>query len=113
MRHIIAAQLGERRIMENLKKRILQILQDNKDDIAEKFEVKSLALFGSVVRETANAESDIDILIEYYNTPGLFRFIELKNHLEMLTGRHVDLVTNKALKKQIREQILHEAVHVS
>lgn len=98
--------------MPSLKNELLQKLTERKTEISERFDVKSLAVFGSVIRDTATVDSDIDILVEYHNAPGLFRFFDLKKYLENLTGREVDLVTKKALKKQLRGKIMSEAIHV-
>jgi hypothetical protein len=73
--------------------------------------VKSLALFGSVVRGEARPDSDIDILVEFDKPVGLISFIRLKHRLSELLGRNVDLVTKAALKPQLREHILHEVSH--
>jgi hypothetical protein len=100
-------------VMAHNRDRILQILHEHKPELTEKFDVKSLAMFGSVARGTATHASDIDILVEYYKIPGLFRFIELQKYLEELTGYPVDLVTRKALKSQLRDRILKEAVNVT
>lgn len=99
--------------MAHDRDQILQILHEHKSELTEKFDVKSLAMFGSVARDMATHASDIDILVEYYKVPGLFRFIELKEYLEAITGYPVDLVTRKALKSQLRDRILKEAVHVT
>lgn len=90
----------------------LEILSSHLEEIRQKFDVTSLALFGSVARGQAGAESDLDILVEYAKTPGLFGFLDLKEYLEDLFSRPVDLVTVNALKKQLREKILAEAVRV-
>jgi uncharacterized protein len=90
----------------------LEILSSHLEEIRQRFDVDSLALFGSVVRGQADAESDLDILVEYAKTPGLFGFLDLKEYLENLFNRPVDLVTVNALKKQLREKILAEAVRV-
>jgi predicted nucleotidyltransferase len=88
-------------------------LASHKVILREKFQVESLSVFGSVSRGEAGPESDLDILVRYYETPGLFAFLELKNYLENILGQRVDLVTEKALKKQLRTRILQEAVRVS
>jgi predicted nucleotidyltransferase len=90
----------------------LELLSSHMEEMRRKFNVESLALFGSVARGQADAGSDIDILVYYAKTPGLFGYLELKEYLENLTSRHVDLVTVNALKKQLREKILAEAVRV-
>jgi hypothetical protein len=90
----------------------LKLLSIHMEEIRQRFDVESLALFGSVARNQAGAESDLDILVEYVKTPGLFGYLDLKEYLENLTDRPVDLVTVNALKKQLREKILAEAVRV-
>ena len=89
---------------------ILKLLSDHREEFVSRFSVSSLALFGSVARDEARAGSDIDILVGFTETPGLFKFLELKAHLESLCRCPVDLVTRNALKKQLREGILKEAV---
>jgi uncharacterized protein len=72
--------------------------------------VKELWLFGSAAREELRAGSDIDILVDFDAPVTLFEFARLRRRLESLLGRPVDLVTRDALKPQLREQILREAV---
>jgi len=72
--------------------------------------VKSLALFGSAARDEAEPGSDLDLLVEFAEPVGLFRFLDLKARLEALLGCAVDLVTPGALKRQLRDRILREAV---
>jgi hypothetical protein len=73
--------------------------------------VKSLRLFGSVRRDGAEAESDVDLLVEFAEPVGLLRFADVQAYLERLLGCDVDLVTPDALKPQLRDAILGEAVH--
>jgi hypothetical protein len=73
--------------------------------------VKSLKLFGSVVRGEAGPESDIDLLVEFSRPVGLFAFLRFSYRLSELLGRRVDLVTPQALKPQLRDRILDEASH--
>lgn len=91
---------------------ILQLLSDHLEEIRQNFHVDSLALFGSVSRNQAKIESDVDILVEFSVTPGLFGYLALKEYLENLCGRPVDLVTKSALKQLLRSKILLEAVRV-
>lgn len=88
---------------------IVHLLVDHKKEIHQQFSVDSLAVFGSVSRNTASLDSDVDILVRYRVTPTLFQFLDLKRYLEGIIGHRVDLVTEKALKKQLREKILKEA----
>ena len=72
--------------------------------------VRSLALFGSVARDAATPASDVDLLVEFAEPVGLFGFLRVKQHLEGILGLNVDLVTRDALKPQLRDAILKEAV---
>lgn len=94
------------------REQALQLLSDHLDVIRQKFNVESLAIFGSTARNQAGPDSDLDILVAYARTPGLFGFMDLKEYLEKLLERPVDLVTEKALKKQLRDKILREAIRV-
>lgn len=87
-------------------------LANNLAGLRDQYGVADLSIFGSVARNQANADSDLDILIDFATTPGLLRYVELKNHLEDLLGIPVDLVTRKALKPQLRDAILSEAIRV-
>ena len=90
---------------------ILNVLEAHQSEISSRFGVSSLSLFGSVARDEAAEDSDVDILVTFLNTPGIFGFLELKEYLENLLQCSVDLVTRNALKKQFREQIMQEAVN--
>lgn len=90
----------------------LKLLADNLVELRSQYHVADLSIFGSVARNQAAPESDIDVLVDFVKTPGLLKYIDLKNHLESLLGVPVDLVTRKALKRQLREAILSEAVRV-
>ena len=93
------------------RQHILKILDAHRDEISSRFGVSSLSLFGSVARDEATEVSDVDLLVTFKNTPGIFGFLALKEHLEGLLQCPVDLVTKSALKQQFREQVLQEAVH--
>ena len=93
------------------RKHILKVLDAHRDEINSRFGVSSLSVFGSVARDEAAEESDVDLLVTFKDTPGIFGFLELKEYLENLLQCSVDLVTESALKKQLRNQVLQEAVH--
>ena len=75
--------------------------------------VASLAVFGSVARDEAGPESDIDILVEFRGAATLARFMDLKSLLEGISGRRVDLVTQKALRDRLRPVIEKDSVRVA
>jgi predicted nucleotidyltransferase len=86
---------------------IEQILKEQKSLLAEKFYVGKIGVFGSYVRHQQRIDSDIDILVEFSRPVG-FEFIDLKDYLESLFNKPVDLVTEKALKPQMKEEIMSE-----
>lgn len=76
----------------------------------ETFGVARLSLFGSIVRGEGRENSDVDLLVEFNRPVGLFEFVRLRRQLAEIVGRPVDLVTPAALKPQLRDQILREAL---
>ncbi len=66
-------------------------------DLRRRWPIRSLALFGSVVRDEARTESDLDLLVEFDRPIDLFAFLALEEELACLAGRRVDLVSRAAL----------------
>ena len=89
---------------------IQNILQKKRPVLSSKFRVKKIGIFGSFARGEQSEQSDIDIMVELYEPIG-WDFIELKEYLEKILEMPVDLVTNKALKPLIRDDILKEVVY--
>src|SRR5271163_4583703 len=79
-------------------------------DLRRRWPIRSLALFGSVVRDEATAESDLDVLVEFDHPIDLFAFLALEEELADLAGRRVDLVSRAALKPHLGQRILAELV---
>jgi uncharacterized protein len=75
--------------------------------------VREVWLFGSAARGELQAASDIDLLIDFDGPVTLFDFARLRRYLESVLLRPVDLVTRDALKPQLRERILREAVRAA
>ena len=92
---------------------VLSILHEKRGELSEKYGVKSLALFGSVARDEARPDSDVDLLVEFDRPVGLFDFIGLQQFLETLLGCKVDLGTLRSLKPRLKDSVLQEAIHVS
>jgi len=88
---------------------ILKILRDSRS-LLDAFGVARLSLFGSFARDEGREGSDVDLLVEFSRPIGLFEFVRLQRQLGELVGHRVDLVTPAALKPQLRERILNEAV---
>lgn len=74
--------------------------------------VKSLDSFGSVARDEATPESDVDFLVELNRPTGLFKFMSIKHYLEDILNCHVDLGTVKALREHLREPVLKDVIRV-
>jgi uncharacterized protein len=74
--------------------------------------VKSLNLFGSLARDEATDQSDIDLLVEFYQPKGLFQLLTVQFYLEDLFEFPVDLGTEQALREHARESILKETICV-
>ena len=91
---------------------IIAKLRENMPILTEKYRVKTLGLFGSYVRGQQKRSSDIDVLVEFYETIDLFTFVELEEFLGGILGHKVDLVMKDTLKPRIREKILNEALPV-
>ena len=88
---------------------ILKVLHDGRP-MLDAFGVAHLSLFGSFARDEGREDSDVDLLVEFRRPIGLFEFVRLQRELGELLGHPVDLVTPAALKPQLRDRILHEAV---
>ena len=91
----------------------MEILAAHKDALVREHFVRELAIFGSVARDEAGPESDIDILVDFDRQVGLLHCGRLKVYLEGLLGRKVDLVETAALRPRIRERVLREAIHAA
>lgn len=74
--------------------------------------VESISLFGSVARDEAGPESDVDLLVSFTRPVGLFHLSRLKRLLDGWLQAPVDLVTRNALRPQFRERVLGEAIDV-
>lgn len=89
---------------------ILTTLRALLPDLRTRYGVTSLSLFGSVARGDQSATSDVDILVDYADTPSLFAHIELEAHLSDALGAKVDLVMRRALKPRVRSRVESEAL---
>lgn len=77
------------------------------------FEVVSLRLFGSAGRDTMDATSDVDVIVEFESPVGAFEFLDVQDVLADALGRRVDMVTPAAVKPWMRERVEREAVRAA
>jgi uncharacterized protein len=91
---------------------IKQWLVQHKAELQEKYKISSLGIFGSYVRGEQTETSDVDILVEFSETPGLLKFVNLENHLSDNLKIKVDLVHKSGLKPRLEEHILQEVMYL-
>jgi predicted nucleotidyltransferase len=94
------------------RKEAISTLSRIKPDLAGRFGVTRLALFGSTARDAATLESDIDILVAFDGPATSARYFGVQFVLEDLLGCRVDLVTEKALRMELRTIVEQEAINV-
>ena len=97
--------------MKNIQE-ILQILKNELPSLSKKYQIKSLSVFGSYVRDEQNQNNDLDILVSFNEIPSLLEFMQLENYLSDLLGVKVDLVMEKSFKNKISKEIMQEVVPV-
>ncbi len=91
---------------------ILDTLKRLLPEVQERYHVRSLALFGSFARVENSAESDVDVLVDFNDGASLFDLSGLGCFLEDALQRKVDVVSRKALRKEIFESVCHDAIAV-
>ena len=94
------------------RSRALELLRQSKPLLVDRYGVTKLALFGSTARNCARTDSDVDILIAFDGPATSERYFGVQFYLEDLFGCPVDLVTEKALRPELRPFIEQEAVRV-
>ena len=90
----------------------VDVINEHFDELKKQYSVSKIGLFGSFARGEGQSESDVDILVDFSAPVDLFTFIALKEYLEILLDREVDLVTRNALKPLIRDSILSEVTYL-
>jgi predicted nucleotidyltransferase len=97
------------------KNQIIEVLIAEYPNLTKEYKVKRIGLFGSYAHNSANEQSDIDLIIEFYEPIGL-KFIDLCDHLENLFNKKVDVLTPAGLKsiriQSIKDNILNSIVYV-
>jgi len=95
------------------KEQAIATIQQHWAALRERHHVASLSVFGSVARDEAGPESDIDVLVTFDADIGLFEFFALQDDLEGILGCKVDLGTPDSLRPRVRDNILREAIRVA
>lgn len=94
------------------KEEVLKLLIRHKPELIRRFGITDLALFGSTVRDAARPDSDVDVLVSFDGPATSKRYFGVQFYLEDLLGCPIDLVTEKALRPQLRPYIEASAIHV-
>jgi len=94
------------------KSKIIKILEEVYAEIREKYKVRRIGLFGSVVKYTENEDSDIDLLTEFEKSADLLDLIGLSDFLEEKLNSKVDIVPREALREELRESIEKETAYI-
>ncbi|MFH1859460.1 MAG: nucleotidyltransferase family protein [bacterium] len=91
---------------------VKQILRENLEFFSNRYQVSSIGIFGSYVREEQKKESDIDILVEFNKPISLLKLVNLENFLTDFIGIKVDIIPKEDIRPELREAILSEVVYV-
>ena len=94
------------------RQRVLQKLAELKPELEKRFGVTRLALFGSTARDEGGPDSDVDIVVSFDGPATSERYFGVQFYLEDELGCPVDLVTEKAVRAELRPCIEREAVNV-
>lgn len=86
-------------------------LRNEKGYLERRFKIREIGAFGSFIHNAQKEDSDLDILVDFNTTPGLFDFMRLEEYIGNLLGVKVDLVMKSALKKHIGKRILEEVIY--
>ena len=94
------------------RKELIQIIKEHEKNI-KSFGIDKIGIFGSYAKETANENSDIDILVKFKDVPRISKsYFGLKFYLEDLLQKEVDLCREKDLREELKEEILRSVIYV-
>lgn len=91
---------------------IIEIISNLKKEVKQKYKAEIIGIFGSFVRGEQKKQSDVDILVKFYENATLFDFVRLSLFLQEKLGLNVDVVPQDAIKKELREKIMNEVVNI-
>lgn len=94
------------------KEQILEILHNLKKEISRSYKADIMGIFGSFARNEPHQDSDIDILVEFHKGATLLDLVRLSNFLEEKLQTKVDIVSQRAVRKEIEEDIYKDIVYV-
>jgi uncharacterized protein len=92
-------------------RQILDNLRDHRTSLSERYGIRTIAVFGSYVRQEQTPESDVDVIVEFDRPLGL-AFVDLADELEGILGTRVDLVSRGAMNQKVYESISPDLQYV-
>lgn len=92
------------------RQEVLNLLSAHREELRA-LGARTVAVFGSVARDEATADSDVDVLVEFAGRATFDAYVDLVLFLERLLGRRVDLVTRRALHPALRNRVEQEALY--
>lgn len=95
-----------------IREKVLRLLKEHLDEI-RKFKIQKISIFGSVARNQETPHSDIDILIKFDGPASYDLYMELKFFLEDFLGRKVDLITEDAIRTEIKGFVEKDLIRVA
>ena len=90
---------------------IIKLLKHLKPELIDKFHISTIGLFGSVVRDDFNSDSDVDIIVDFSQPIGI-EFIDLAEFLEKKLKKSVDLVSKNGVKQKYYHLFESEIIYV-
>jgi len=97
--------------MEKNKAKILNTIKNLRNDLNQRYRVKTIGLFGSYVKNRQKNTSDIDFLVEFEDDADLFHFVGLSRYLEEIFNARVDVISKSSLKEDLKQHILQEVIY--
>lgn len=94
------------------REQVLEILRTHKESLAQRFDIATVALFGSFARDQSDERSDVDVLVTFAVPPDWKRFFGAQAYLEDLLGRSVDLVIDANVRAEIRGYVKRDKIVV-
>ena len=99
-------------MLPDQRKQIIETIHASLPKLKKKYNVKSIFLFGSVSRGEGTPESDIDLLVDLEEGADLFDLMGIGNTLEEILKVKIDVVSRKALRKEIKAAVEKEAIPI-
>jgi uncharacterized protein len=94
------------------RQEVIARLRSLKEEIATRYDVREIGIFGSVARGDDDQKSDIDLLVEFGPDADLITFIGLWQYLEDVFGTKIDLVSNGGMRSEMRDTVIRDLVLV-